>query len=116
MQEKHIKRIAFILTLLGLSILYIYAQEADLKPSLESLNQLPSSKITLQGKITTLEHTDKVTFITLEAQRQEITLVLIFNPESLYLKQGNVIQVQGTIEEYNGKKEIIADKITLLSS
>ncbi len=117
MQESHLKQAALIITLLGLSLLYIYSEEADLKLTPESINQLPStSKITLQGKIIKLEHTPKGTFLTLEAQRQETTDILIFHPESIYVKQGNTVLVQGTIEEYNGKKSIIADKITLLTS
>ncbi len=117
MQESHLKQAALIITLLGLSILYLYAEVVDLKITPQSINQLPpTSKITLQGTITSLEHTNKGTFLTIEAQRQETTEVIIFHPESIYLKQGNTIQVQGTVEEYNGKSEIIADKITLLSS
>ena len=117
MQERNLKQTALFISLLGLAILYVYAQETDLKPTLESLNQLPkSSQVTLQGKIAQLQHTDKGTFLTLEAQRQETTQVIIFHPESLYLKEGNQIQAQGAVEQYNGKTEIIAEKIILLSS
>ncbi len=117
MQETHLKQTALLITCIGLFILYLYAQEVTLKPTAESINQLPpASKITLEGTITSLQKTDKGTFITLEAQRQETIDIIIFHPESLYLKQGNMVQVQGNLEEYNGKSEIIAQKIILLSS
>ncbi len=117
MQESHLKQTALLLSLLGLIILYFYAQETNLKPTAESLNQLPpASKITFLGTITNLEHTNKGTFLTLEAQRPETVDIIVFHPESLYLKLGQQIQVQGNVEEYNGKTEIIAQKIVLLSS
>ena len=41
MQERNLKQAALFISLLGLAILYVYAQETDLKPTIESLNQLP---------------------------------------------------------------------------
>ena len=39
--------------------------------------------------------------------------VVVFNDEEIYLKKGDYVEISGEVEEYKGKKEIIASEITI---
>lgn len=113
MQEKHILQTSLIITLIGLMFLYFYAEEFDTKvtPSIENIQ--PATQIKMIGKITKVTNTDKATFLQIEGQRIETTNVILFNKENIFLPEGAYAEIYGTVEEFNGQKEIIASKIVL---
>lgn len=113
MEEKHILQASLIITLIGLTFLYFYAEEFDTKvtPSVEQVQ--PSTQIKMIGKITKITTTDKATFLQIEGQRIETTNVILFNKENIFLPKGAYAEIYGTVENFNGQKEIVASKIVL---
>ena len=54
---------------------------------------------------------DRVAFIELQGERVETIDVFLFADEDVYLQEGDYVEITGTVEEYQGKKEVIASKI-----
>jgi len=63
-----------------------------------------------KGVVKRVTNNGNLTFIDIE--RVETMNVIVFDSLSLRLRQGDVISVEGKLEEYKGETEIIADKIT----
>lgn len=111
MNEKTLLKISLAATILGLTFLFFYAGQFDLR-AIENAN-LPEEKVQLQGIIKTLQMKDKVAFMVIEGQRVETTPVVVFPPEELFLKAGDYVEIVGTVEEYQGKKEVVASSVIL---
>lgn len=111
MQEKTLVRLSLSITVIGLLLLYIFSEETTM-PTLDTIDQLPQGKpVQMEGVITKLVKKDTVYFATVDSIRQETTEIIIFPEEEIYLKEGNIVSVQGTTQEYKGENEIIASKI-----
>jgi len=109
--EKTLLKISLITTILGLVFLFFYAEQFDLR-ALETAD-LPEEKVQLKGIIKTLQMKDKVAFMVIEGERVETTPVVVFPPEELFLQAGDYVEVVGTVEEYQGKKEVVASSVVL---
>lgn len=111
MNENTLLQASIIMVLLGLTFLYFYAEEVEL-PTAERLdNLLPEEKVQVQGIISRVSQQEKVAFIELQGERVETMKVVLFPNEDLYLQEGDYVEIVGTVEEYQGKKEVIASKI-----
>ncbi len=111
MQEKTLYHVSLFLTLLGLLILLFYAENVELD-AVAHLDEVKSSEpVKLQGKITQLTAKDKALFLKVEGEKTVTTEVIVFDDEELFLQEGDWIEITGTAEEYNGKKEVIASKV-----
>ncbi len=113
MQEKTLIKFSLIVTILGLSFLFVYAQSFDLRlvPDLEMTS--PSEKVAMKGTVKNLKVTDKAIFFELEGEKIVHTDVILFADESIYLREGDHVELTGQVEEYKGEKEVIAEKIVL---
>ncbi|MBI2102216.1 hypothetical protein HYT55_00110 [Candidatus Woesearchaeota archaeon] len=111
MQEKMLFRISLLVTVVGLLLLFVFSEETS-TPTLDSIEQMPQSKpIRMEGVVTKLVKKDTVYFATLDSIRHETTEIIIFPEEEIFLKEGNIVVVQGTTQKYKGENEIIASKI-----
>ncbi len=110
MQEKDILKIAVIVTIVGLLFLFFYSETVTPKQvtKLDAVEEI----VQMKGVITRVQQHDSVVFIELEGERTETTAVIVFT-DSMFLKKGDEVSITGTVEEYEGKKEIIASKIEL---
>jgi len=111
MQEKTLYKISIIMVILGLAILFVYVEEIDLKAIQKVESIAPAEAVKITGTVTQLSTQDKAIFIEIEGNRVEKTNVIIFNDENLFLEEGDYVEVSGTVENYNGQKEIIASKV-----
>ena len=94
-----------------MGILYFYTQEIDLQ-IVNSIEDLPSAKpIHFIGSITQIHESEKVTFLTLDGYKQEQITALLFTKDSPYLKVGMQAVIDGRVEDYQNKKEIIIDSL-----
>ncbi|MBI2146585.1 hypothetical protein HYU22_04555 [Candidatus Woesearchaeota archaeon] len=113
MEEKKLLTIASIATIVGLAFLFFYAQEADL-PIATSLDEImPAEDVTMAGTIQNVQEHGNVTFIKLAGERVETVDVVVFKADALPLQVGDQVKIQGTVEVYQGKKEIIASTVEL---
>ena len=113
MQEKNIFRTAIIAALLGLTFLFFYSGEADLQAVERIDSAIPEETVNLKGTVNRVSVSDKVIFLEIEGERVEKTDVILFTDQEIFVKPGDHVEISGTVEEYQGKKEVIANRILL---
>ena len=111
MEEKTLLSASLIMVLLGLTFLYFYAEEVQIRAAQQLGNLPPEEEVRLQGVISRVSQQDRVAFIELQGERVETIDVFLFADEDVYLQEGDYVEITGTVEEYQGKKEVIASKI-----
>ena len=114
MKETTLLKIALICSLVGLIVLYFISTKIELKdykPNILNRNVGDDVKLTgIVGKIT-----DKGDVVFIEVSQQNpVTVVLFTKEDNIKLKNGDDVEVIGKVQDYNGKKEIIADKIRVV--
>ena len=116
MQEKTLLKIALIVSLVGLLLLYLISDNII-------INEKNIERITLDNKdefvkvrglVNKLTDTDKVTIMEI-MQPTEITVVL-FKGENkpTPIQEGNEVEIIGKVDEYEGKLEIIAHRARIV--
>ncbi len=91
-----IKKILFILSIIGILFLIFLAQ---------------TTKQTQTDTIKLIQYSNNKITIQLENNSAEL---IIFDSPSLVLKKGDIIKFQGKQDTYKGKEQIIVDRIFLL--
>mgnify|MGYP001563330956 CR=1 FL=1 len=113
MKETTLLKIALISSLIGLIILYFISTKIEVKDYKPILNKNIGEDVKLKGTVTKI--TDRGTVVFIEVNQQNpITVVLFTDDDNLKLKDGDNVEVIGEVQEYNGKNEIIAQKIRVL--
>ncbi len=110
MQEKTLIKISLVTTIIGLLFLFFYVDNLEIKIS-DLSSAKPEEEIKISGVVERLSTEDKVIFLTINGYKEEINEVVVFNDEEIFLEEGDYIEVTGLVENYQGKKEIIANKI-----
>jgi len=117
MQEKILLKIALITSLLGLSILYAISDNIEIKEKdIEKITiENKDEFVKLSGIVSNLVNSEKVMILEI-TQPQEITVVLFKNKNnSIDINEGNEVEIFGKVDEYNGKMEIIAERVRIIS-
>ena len=111
LQEKNLLKASLIITCLGLLTLFLYTQGFNYLPE-EPINTLnPQETAKASGRIAKLTQSGTIYFLSVEGKRIETTDVILFPDEEIFLKENQTVEIEGMVEEYQGKKEIIASKI-----
>lgn len=98
---------------IGFVILFLFSQEID-NNVVNTLDSLPAEKeVELHGIAKNVRQTDKGIFMIIYGERIEETPVVVFSPEKIFVEEGRYVEVKGTVEDYKGKKEIIASEILM---
>ncbi len=114
MREKTLFKIALISAILGIILLFILSQQEEKKTIVKSMEEASGQKsVKVQGQITKLTDKEKVAFMEILWEKPETVEVVLFKDKNLSLQQGDYVEIEGTIEEYKGKKEIIGSKVVL---
>lgn len=114
MKENTLLKIALICSLAGLVALYFVSSKievSDYKPA--TLNKNIGDDVRLKGTVAKITDKGSVVFIEV-SQQSPITVVLFTDDDNIKLKDNDVIEVIGNVQEYNGKNEIIAQKIRVV--
>ena len=98
--------------ILGLVFLYFYAQEINLKVDVSEPNPATAETVHIQGIVSKIQTTPKAIFFTLEGKKVEKTSVILFTPEPVFLQEGDYVDLYGTVQDYQGQKEVIANKVS----
>jgi len=77
------------------------------------LNENIGDDIKLQGTVTKITDKGSVVFVEVN-QQSPVTVVLFADDKNFKLNNGDSIEVIGEVQEYNGKNEIIAQKIRVI--
>jgi len=114
MEEKTLLKLSLLVTLGGLLFLFFYSQEVELEVSTE-ISETPAQEIVkVRGVVKTLTAKEKVLFLQVINEKEEEFSVVLFPEEELFLKVGDYVQITGAVEDYQGKKEILANEIILV--
>ena len=117
MQEKTLLKIALIASLAGLLILYLISSNIEIKESnIEKITiENKDEFVKLSGIVSNLVNSEKVMILEI-TQPQEITVVLFKNKNNTFnINKGNEVEIFGKVDEYNGKMEIIAERVRVIS-
>jgi len=115
MKESTLLKIALICSVIGVALLFIFSESAEIneKPIGEIDMTNIGEYVKINGAVTNVVDKENVMILTIE-QPSKINVVL-FKKKPVELKQGNYIEVIGKIDDYEGKPEIIGDKIRVIS-
>jgi len=116
MQEKTLLKIALIMSLLGLLILYLISDNIEIKEkNIEKITLDNKDEfVKLRGIVSKVIDTERVTIMEI-MQPQEITVVLFKNEnKTMPIQKGNEVEIFGKVDEYEGKLEIIADRLRVV--
>ncbi len=111
MQEKTLKKISIIGSLLGLILLFILAQSIEIgdkqidKITMGDIEQ--SVKVT--GMVTKVTDRDKVMFI--EISEKAKVNALLFKKGNITIEKGDLVEIIGKVDEYNNEPQIIINEI-----
>jgi DNA/RNA endonuclease YhcR with UshA esterase domain len=110
MQDRTLLKIALCGSLLGLVILAIFAATLQLEDSKNIDYEQIGKKAAVTGMIKSISSRNNVTKITVEAS---CDVHAVFFDPLLELGRGDRVRMLGTVEEYQGRRELIIEKIFL---
>ena len=114
MKETLLLKIALICSLVGLVALFFISQRIELKDyKPDFLNKNIGDDVKLSGKITKITDRGSVVFIELN-QQVPISVVIFTDKDFTNLNKDDFVEIEGKVQEYNGKNEIIAQKIRVI--
>ncbi|MBI1936377.1 OB-fold nucleic acid binding domain-containing protein [Candidatus Woesearchaeota archaeon] len=115
MKESILLKAAIICSLAGLILLYLVSIKIDYKEYRpQELSKNVGDDVKLVGRIAKISQKENVAFIEVEHQSL-VTVVLFDKGRNLTIKNGDRIEVLGEVQEYNGKSEIVAGKLRVIS-
>lgn len=111
MEEKTLLKVALICALLGILILIFISDRITYSSSnIASINSsMLEKELLIKGQITSIHQTPNLFILTLKDDTSEIKVIAF--KENLKLEKNQVIEVLGTVKEYNSKLEIEAKRI-----
>ena len=114
MKEKTLLKIALIFSLLGVAALFLLSEEIELEE--KTLDKMTSADIgnivKIKGVVTQVTDTNKTAFLKI-SQPQDITVIL-FKDSEIKLETGDYVEIEGSVEEYEGKLEIIGSQVKVI--
>ena len=116
MKEQTLLKTALITSLLGLLILYLISSNIEIKEkNIEKITLDNKDEfVKLRGIVNKVIDTEKVTIMEI-TQPQQITVVLFKNEnKTMSIQEGNQVEIFGKVDEYEGKLEIIADRLRVV--
>jgi len=116
MQEKTLLKIALIFSLVGIILLFIFSNNVSIKEiNIGKINEEDlDTTVKIIGRIEKVSDTEKVIFLTIGQEKIETIPVLLFKDSNISFAPGDYVEITGTLEDYEGEKEVIANKIRLI--
>lgn len=112
MKESTLLRIAIIVSLIGLCLIYAVAESIEISDT--TIEKITSGEteetVKITGNVVSVSRKGGATRLVL-AETTEINAV-VFSSD-IELAPGDSVEIAGKISEYNGEKEIIADRIII---
>ena len=111
MQEKTLLKISLFVSLGGLLLLYYLSSGVNLD-AITGIEEVEENKeVLVRGKLGKVKELDKVAFLEIWREKIMKTSVVLFKDSNISLKPGDYVEITGTVEDYQGKKEIIGNKV-----
>jgi DNA/RNA endonuclease YhcR with UshA esterase domain len=112
MKEKTLLKLALFCVVVGLlGLLYISQKLVPTSIAIQSITAADAEKdVKVSGIVSKVTATDKATILEI-TEPKTITVVLFDNVVGV--QKGDAVDVYGTVEEYNGRMEIIGNVVRL---
>ena len=110
MKEIKLMKFALIFSLIGLIVLHFIVQNLEIKKYNPIMDKDIGQDVELIGTIKKISNSDAITFIEVSQENQ---VTIVFFGKNSGLKPKDRIEVFGKVQSFNGKKEVIANKIRL---
>ena len=107
MNERALLKISLIGSIIGIIILFILSSFTELEEN--QISNLEDDNVKVKGIITKI--TDRETIMIIEIAQQNKIEAIIFKEENISLEKGDEIEITGSTDEYEGRQQIIVDKI-----
>ena len=116
MREKTLLKIALVISLVGLSILYLISGNIQIKEkSIEKITfDSKDEMVKVRGIVSKIADTEKVTILEITQPTEIVVVVLKGNNDTTPIKEGNEVEIIGKVDDYNNKLEIIAKKARII--
>ena len=112
MKESVILKIALIFSLIGLIMLYFISDNIGVKEYSARINSDIGEDVKLKGVVKSIRKGNNTAFIEIE---QNLPLgIVLFENKNINLTQGDFVEVIGEVQDYNGKEEVIANRIRVV--
>lgn len=113
MNEKTLLKFALVCSIIGIFIIFIFADR--LEPSLVKISEISESSIDksirVQGEIESIKSTPTALMLGIKDGNSSIKVVA-FNDKNLAFNKGQPVEVFGIVTEYKGVLEIEAKSIS----
>lgn len=113
MKEKTLLKIAVMASLLGVVVLYFISEGMMIEEKMiENIDSTDYEKdIRINGKVERVTDMEKI--VILEVSQPKKITVVAFKDGKFDIEEGDSVYISGSVEEYRGKPEIIADEIKI---
>ena len=107
-------KVCVILSLLGLFALFAMLEFYEIAGiEIEELVNAPDGeRVRIRGTVVESQHRD--TFSIIEVEARSGVEVMVFDSGELPLKAGQLVRIDGRVQEFRGKKELVADEVAVI--
>lgn len=113
MKEKTLLKISTICALIGVFVLYLIS--SNIKIDETSISKIEEEQIgkdvKVKGVVKDVFNGEKISIITI-TQPEEMKIILY---ENVSVSEGDYIEVIGEIDEYKGEREVIGNRVRVIS-
>ncbi|MBI2130261.1 hypothetical protein HYU10_00665 [Candidatus Woesearchaeota archaeon] len=113
MKENTLIKISIIFSLAGLVILYFISGSIkidDYKP--KSISSEIGQDVKVNGVVKGVRKFDNAAII--EVEQKSVLDVAVLGKSNLSITAGDSVEIIGEVQEYNGKEEVIANRIRVI--
>ena len=112
MRENTLLKVAILSSIVGLVILFFISRSIEIPEYNPSQVKDVGMDVKLIGKITKIDQREGLFFI--EVSKENKVEVALFTKDKTDIKYGDNVEVLGKVQDYNGKAEILANKIRVI--
>ena len=112
MKEKTLLKIAITCAIVGVIVLYYFSENINVEEkTIEKITLADVDKdVRIKGTVERITEKEKIAILSI-AQPKTITVILFKDKNITDLQQGDNVYITGSVQEFEGKPEIIADEV-----
>lgn len=111
MKERTLLKISLICSLIGLIVLFLLAE--NIKIDDRNIDKITmgdiEQSVNIKGVVTKVTDREKVMFIEI-SEKSKIN-ALMFKKDNISIETGDLVEIKGTVDEYDNQPQIIIDEI-----
>jgi len=113
MHNNTLLKIALLGSVIGVGLLFLLSSSIEIDEQLISkLDEVREGELVeVSGVVVSLNDLGKVMYLDIEERKIEDVSVVLFKDGRVKVREGDYVKVIGSVEEYNGEKQIIGSKV-----